>query len=63
MFTDSTNKHPHWISAYQRFAANQNVAEIAELAGMNPQTLRNKLNPRSAPRTDSGRADCHHPGE
>ncbi|MFM5717992.1 phage regulatory CII family protein [Aeromonas caviae] len=45
MFTECASKHPHWISACQRFAANHNMAEIAQRAGMNPQLLRNKLNP------------------
>ncbi|MCS3456061.1 hypothetical protein M2366_002142 [Aeromonas sp. BIGb0405] len=45
MFTEYTSKHPHWISACQRFAASHNMAEIAQRVGMNPQLLRNKLNP------------------
>ncbi|HDZ8834627.1 phage regulatory CII family protein [Aeromonas sp. XH] len=45
MFTEYVSKHPHWISACQRFSANHNMAEIAQRAGMNPQILRNKLNP------------------
>lgn len=45
MFTVYASKHPHWISACQRFAASHNMAEIAQRAGMNPQLLRNKLNP------------------
>lgn len=45
MFTEYVSKHPHWISACQRFAASHNMAEIAQRAGMNPQLLRNKLNP------------------
>jgi len=45
MFEQTCSKHPHWISACQRFAANHNVAELANKAGINPQTLRNKLNP------------------
>lgn len=45
MFTEDASKHPHWISACQRFAASHNMAEIAQRAGMNPQLLRNKLNP------------------
>lgn len=45
MFTDCASKHSHWISACQRFAAANNVADIAHKAGLNPQTLRNKLNP------------------
>ncbi|KAE9635727.1 phage regulatory CII family protein [Aeromonas veronii] len=45
MFTEYASKHPHWISACQRFAASHNMAEIAQLADMNPQILRNKLNP------------------
>ncbi|MBC8674270.1 phage regulatory CII family protein [Aeromonas hydrophila] len=45
MFTEYANKHPHWISACQRFAASHNMAEIAQRAGINPQLLRNKLNP------------------
>ncbi|QPR86482.1 phage regulatory CII family protein [Aeromonas hydrophila] len=45
MFTEYASKHPHWISACQRFAASHNMAEIAQRAGMNSQLLRNKLNP------------------
>ncbi|MFM5865724.1 phage regulatory CII family protein [Aeromonas caviae] len=45
MFTEYASKHPHWISACQRFAASHNMAEIAQRACMNPQLLRNKLNP------------------
>ena len=45
MFTEYASKHPHWISACQRFAASNNMAEIAQRAGINPQLLRNKLNP------------------
>ncbi len=45
MFTEYASKHPHWISACQRFAATHNMAEIAQRAGINPQLLRNKLNP------------------
>lgn len=45
MFTEYASKHPHWISACQRFAASNNMAEIAQRTGMNPQLLRNKLNP------------------
>ncbi|MNC27741.1 Phage regulatory protein CII (CP76) [compost metagenome] len=45
MFTEYASKHPHWISACQRFAASHNMAEIAHRAGINPQLLRNKLNP------------------
>ncbi|MFQ2123623.1 phage regulatory CII family protein [Aeromonas jandaei] len=45
MFTEYASKHPHWISACQRFAASHNMAEIAQRAGINPQILRNKLNP------------------
>jgi hypothetical protein len=45
MFTDCASKHPHWVSACQRFASDSNMANIARKAGLNPQTLRNKLNP------------------
>ncbi|MFM5709845.1 MAG: phage regulatory CII family protein [Aeromonas veronii] len=45
MFTEYASKHPHWISACQRYAASHNMAEIAQRVGMNPQLLRNKLNP------------------
>lgn len=45
MFTEYASKHPYWISACQRFAASHNMAEIAQRVGMNPQLLRNKLNP------------------
>ncbi|MFM4908714.1 phage regulatory CII family protein [Aeromonas dhakensis] len=45
MFTEYASKHPHWISACQRFATSHNMAQIAQRVGMNPQLLRNKLNP------------------
>ncbi|MBM0511607.1 phage regulatory CII family protein [Aeromonas hydrophila] len=45
MFTEYASKHSHWLSACQRFAASHNMAELAQRTGMNPQLLRNKLNP------------------
>lgn len=44
MFDTSTNKHPHWESACERFAASHNLSEVAQRAGINQQLLRNKLN-------------------
>ncbi|TBL82180.1 hypothetical protein EYY95_21720 [Hafnia alvei] len=45
MFAKGTAKHTHWDSALRRFANSVEIKEIAEIIGMNPQTLRNKLNP------------------
>ncbi len=45
MFATSHPIHPHWESACQRFAAAYDVGAIARSLGINPQTLRNKLNP------------------
>lgn len=45
MFAKGTDKHPHWDSALRRFADSVEMKIVAEAIGMNPQTLRNKLNP------------------
>ncbi|WP_145539151.1 phage regulatory CII family protein [Yersinia kristensenii] len=45
MFANGTDKHPHWDSALRRFADTVEIKRVAETIGMNPQTLRNKLNP------------------
>lgn len=45
MFAKGTDKHPHWDSALRRFADSVEIKIVAEAIGMNPQTLRNKLNP------------------
>ncbi|MGL4353864.1 MAG: phage regulatory CII family protein [Aeromonas popoffii] len=46
MFAEYQGIHRHWVSACQQFADNNKgkVADIARSIGMNPQTLRNKLN-------------------
>lgn len=38
-------KHPHFHEACRAFALRHNMAKLAERAGINVQTLRNKLNP------------------
>ena len=45
MFAKGSDKHPHWDSALRRFADSVEMKIVAEAIGMNPQTLRNKLNP------------------
>ncbi|PAV98581.1 hypothetical protein CJD50_03675 [Hafnia paralvei] len=45
MFAKGTDKHSHWDSALRRFADSVEMKIVAEAIGMNPQTLRNKLNP------------------
>lgn len=45
MFDYRVSKHPHFEEACRAFALRNNMAKLAELAGMNVQTLRNKLNP------------------
>lgn len=45
MFDYSISKHPHFNEACRAFALRHNMAKLAERAGMNVQTLRNKLNP------------------
>jgi len=45
MFDFRVSTHHHYDEACQAFAARHNVAELADKAGIKPQTLRNKLNP------------------
>lgn len=45
MFDYRISKHPHFNEACRAFAIRHNMAKLAERAGMNVQTLRNKLNP------------------
>lgn len=45
MFDYRVSKHPHFDEACRAFALRHNMAKLAEVAGMNIQTLRNKLNP------------------
>jgi len=45
MFDYKICKHPHFEEACRAFALRHNMAKLAERAGMNVQTLRNKLNP------------------
>ncbi|MBM6607957.1 phage regulatory CII family protein [Enterobacteriaceae bacterium RIT814] len=45
MFDYRVSKHPHFEDACRAFAKRHNMAKLAEHAGMNVQTLRNKLNP------------------
>lgn len=45
MFDFQISKHPHYEEACRVFAQRHNMAKLAERAGMNVQTLRNKLNP------------------
>ena len=44
MFDFQVSKHPHYDEACRAFAQRHNMAKLAERAGMNVQTLRNKLN-------------------
>ncbi|EFO0013494.1 hypothetical protein FCZ36_00240 [Escherichia coli] len=45
MFDYKISKHPNFDEACRAFALRHNMAKLAERAGMNVQTLRNKLNP------------------
>ncbi|MFW5364662.1 phage regulatory CII family protein [Escherichia coli] len=45
MFDYKVSKHPHFDDACRAFALRHNMAKLATSAGMNVQTLRNKLNP------------------
>jgi len=45
MFDYRVSKHPHLHDACRDFALCHNMAKLAERAGMNVQTLRNRLNP------------------
>lgn len=56
MFDFQISKHPHYDDACRAFAQRHNMAKLAERAGMNVQTLRNKLNGNSL--TSSHRLNC-----
>ncbi len=45
MFDYKISKHSHFEEACRAFALRHNMAKLAAHAGMNVQTLRNKLNP------------------
>ena len=45
MFDYKISKHLHFDDACRAFALRHNMAQLAARAGMNVQTLRNKLNP------------------
>ncbi|SET28060.1 phage regulatory CII family protein [Kosakonia radicincitans] len=45
MFDFQVSKHLYYEEACRAFAQRHNMAKLAERAGMNVQTLRNKLNP------------------
>lgn len=45
MFDYRISKHPHFNEGCRTFALRHNMAKLAERAGINDQTLRNKLNP------------------
>lgn len=55
MFDYRISKHPHFNEACRAFALRHNMAKLAERAGMNVQTLRNKLKPGSSPSTTTTR--------
>ncbi len=45
MFDYQVSKNPHFHEGGRAFALRHNMAKLAKGAGMNVQTLRNKLNP------------------
>lgn len=45
MFDFQVSKHPYYDEACRAFAQRHNMAKLSTRAGMNVQTLRNKLNP------------------
>ena len=45
MFDFQVSKHPYYDEACRAFAHRHNMAKLSTRAGMNVQTLRNKLNP------------------
>ncbi|STT82040.1 phage regulatory protein [Klebsiella pneumoniae] len=49
MFDFRISKHPHFDEACRLFALRHNMTKLAGRAGMNVQTLRNKLNPDQPP--------------
>ncbi|BDD49652.1 MULTISPECIES: phage regulatory CII family protein [Phytobacter] len=47
MFDFRVSKHPHFDEACRAFAKRHDITALAKLAGIKPQTLRNKLTPDS----------------
>lgn len=45
MFDFRVSTHSHFDEACREFAAKHNIIQLAKKAGLNPQTVRNKLNP------------------
>ncbi|UQY43302.1 phage regulatory CII family protein [Mixta hanseatica] len=45
MFDFRVSTHSHFDEACRAFAAKHNIIQLAKKAGLNPQTIRNKLNP------------------
>jgi len=45
MFDFSVSTHSHFDEACRAFSAKHNIIQLAKKAGLNPQTIRNKLNP------------------
>lgn len=60
MFDFQVSKHPHYDEACRAFAQRHNMAKLAERAGMNVQTLRNKLKRRVS--HDESRSASHDAG-
>lgn len=58
MFDYKISKHPHFDEACRAFALRHNMAKLAGRAGMNVQTLRNKLNPTSRTNLPRRRSGC-----
>ncbi|WP_210082048.1 phage regulatory CII family protein [Pantoea endophytica] len=45
MFDFRVSTHNHFDDACRAFSANHNIIQLAKKAGLNPQTISNKLNP------------------
>ncbi|GEM_PF-4774561 len=45
MFDFRVSTHSHFDDACRAFALKHNIIQLANKAGLNPQTIRNKLNP------------------
>nr|DAI72851.1 MAG TPA: regulatory protein [Caudoviricetes sp.] len=45
MFDFRVSTHNHFDEACREFATKHNIIQLAKQAGLNPQTIRNKLNP------------------
>ncbi len=58
MFDYKISKHPHFDEACRAFALRHNMAKLAGRAGMNVQTLRNKLNRTSRTNLPRRRSGC-----